>query len=63
VTELPDLTCLSHDEKDALIRALWAQAQTLTTQVQILTVSRIALSDGAAIAEFDGLPGSGSGGL
>ena len=26
-------------------------------------VSRIALSDGVAIAEFDGLPGSGSGGL
>ena len=37
MTELPDLTCLSHDEKDALIRALWAQVQMLTTQVQILT--------------------------
>ncbi len=24
MTELPDLTCLSHDEKDALIRGLWA---------------------------------------
>jgi transposase len=41
VTELPDLTCLSHDEKDALIRALWAHVQMLTTQVQILT-SRVA---------------------
>lgn len=37
MTELPDLTCLSHDEKDALIRALWAQFQMLTMQVQILT--------------------------
>ncbi len=34
--ELPDLTCLSHDEKDALIRALWAQVQMLTAQVQTL---------------------------
>ena len=41
MTELPDLTCLSHDEKDALIRALWAHVQMLTTQVQILT-SRVA---------------------
>jgi len=36
VTELPDLTCLSHDEKDALIRALWAQVQLLTAQVRTL---------------------------
>jgi transposase len=34
---LPDLTSLSHHEKDALIRALWAQVQALTTQVQLLT--------------------------
>jgi len=27
VTELPDLAGLSHDEKDALIRALWAQVR------------------------------------
>ena len=33
MTELPDLTCLSHDEKDALIRALWAQVQMLTARV------------------------------
>jgi transposase len=33
VTELPDLFCLSHDEKDALIRALWAQLRTLTARV------------------------------
>jgi transposase len=37
VIELPNLTYLSHDEKDALIRALWAQVQALTAQVQTLT--------------------------
>ena len=37
MTPLPDLSCLSHDEKDALIRALWAQVQMLTGQVQTLT--------------------------
>ncbi len=26
MTQLPDLSCLSHGEKDALILALWAQA-------------------------------------
>jgi transposase len=30
---LPDLSSLSHDEKDALIRALWAQVQVLTARV------------------------------
>jgi transposase len=30
---LPDLSRLSHDEKDALIRALWAQVQKLTARV------------------------------
>ncbi len=33
VIELPDLNHLSHDEKDALIRALWAQVRTLTARV------------------------------
>ncbi len=37
MTQLPDLSSLSHDEKDALIRALWAQVQMLTAQVQTLT--------------------------
>lgn len=37
MTDLPNLSHLSHDEKDALIRALWAQVQMLTAQVQILT--------------------------
>ncbi len=37
MTDLPDLSQLSHDEKDALIRALWAQVQMLTAQVQTLT--------------------------
>jgi transposase len=30
---LPDLASLSHDAKDALIRALWAQVQALTARV------------------------------
>src|SRR3954469_7062952 len=30
---LPDLSSLSHDEKDALIHALWAQVQALTARV------------------------------
>src|SRR3954469_5207321 len=29
---LPDLSSLSHDEKDALIHALWAQVQALTAR-------------------------------
>ena len=33
MTELPDLSFLSHDEKDELIRALWAQVQALTARV------------------------------
>jgi len=36
MTQLPDLSQLTHDEKDALIRALWAQVQALTVQVQAL---------------------------
>src|SRR3954463_11010389 len=34
---LPDLSSLSHHEKDALIHALWAQVQALTAQVGSLT--------------------------
>ena len=34
---LPDLSPLSHDEKDALIHALWAQVQVLTAHVGSLT--------------------------
>lgn len=37
MTQLPDLNHLSHAEKDALIRALWAQVQALTSQVEALT--------------------------
>ncbi len=33
MTALPDLSCLTHEEKDALIRALWAQVQALTARV------------------------------
>jgi transposase len=39
--ELPDLSQLAHEEKDALIRALWAQVQALTSRVQTL-VARVA---------------------
>ncbi len=31
--QLPDLSRLTHEEKDALIRALWAQVQTLVARV------------------------------
>ena len=41
MSELPDLSQLTHEEKDALIRALWAQVQALTAQVQTL-VARVA---------------------
>ena len=37
---LPDLDHLSHAEKDALIRALWAQVQSLTTRVAVLEARR-----------------------
>ena len=36
MTELPDLSRLSHNEKDALIHALWAQVQALTARVAAL---------------------------
>jgi transposase len=36
MTTLPDLSQLTHGEKDALIRALWEQVQALTAQVQTL---------------------------
>jgi transposase len=36
VPGLPDLNHLSHAEKDALIRALWAQVQSLTARVAAL---------------------------
>ncbi len=33
MTALPDLSQLTHEEKDALIRALWAQVQALVARV------------------------------
>ena len=36
MTQLPDLSRLSHDEKDALIHALWSQVQALTERVLAL---------------------------
>jgi len=41
VTQLPDLSYLTHEEKDALILALRVQVQALTVQVQTL-VARVA---------------------
>jgi len=41
VTQLADLSHLTHEEKDALIRAFWGQVQALTAQVQTL-VARVA---------------------
>ena len=40
---LPDLSSLSHAEKDALIHALWAQVQALTAQVATLAARIAAL--------------------
>jgi len=39
--QLPDLSRLTHEEKDALILALWRQVQALTAQVQTL-MARVA---------------------
>ena len=36
MTQLPDLNSLSHAEKDALIRALWSQVQSLTARAAAL---------------------------
>ena len=33
MSQLPDLDHLSHAEKDALIRALWSEVQSLTTRL------------------------------
>ncbi len=49
MTELPDLSRLTHEEKDALIRALWVQVQALTVQVQALA---------ARVAELEAKPGT-----
>jgi transposase len=43
MTELPALSQLTHDEKDTLIRALWAQVQALTAQVQTLAARVVEL--------------------
>jgi transposase len=40
---LPDLSSLSHDEKDALIHALWAQVQALTGQATTLAARVVEL--------------------
>ena len=40
---LPDLSSLSHDEKDALIHALWAQVQALTARATTLAARVVEL--------------------
>jgi transposase len=55
VTQLPDLSYLSHAEKDALIRALWAQVQSLTARVEALEAR---LSDPSKTPDNSSLPPS-----
>ena len=43
---LPDLSSLSHDEKDALIHALWAQVQSLTGSLLSAGASGLAVAQG-----------------
>jgi transposase len=48
---LPDLSTLSHEQKDALIQALWAQVQALTAQVHLL-IAEVATLQGR-VAELE----------
>jgi hypothetical protein len=52
------LTRLSHDEKDALIRALWAQVQMLTAQTRTLTARVVDLE--CRLGEPPKTPGNSS---
>ena len=53
--QLPDLNRLSHAEKDALIRALWTQLQSLTAQVASLEAK---LSEPSKTPDNSSLPPS-----
>ncbi len=55
---LPDLSLYSHKQKDALIRALWEQVQTLTVQVGPLS-ARVAELE-AKLSEPPKTPGNSS---
>ncbi len=55
---LPDLSLYSHEQKDALIRALWEQVQTLTVQVGPLS-ARVAELE-AKLSEPPKTPGNSS---
>jgi transposase len=55
VPQLPDLNRLSHAEKDALIRALWTQLQSLTAQVASLEAK---LSEPSKTPDNSSLPPS-----
>jgi transposase len=61
---LPDLSSLSHDEKDALIHALWAQVQALTAQVTTLAARVVKLEARLGVPPKTELwPKLGDGGL
>jgi transposase len=55
VPQLPDLSHLSHAEKDALIRALWAQVQSLTARAEALEAR---LAEPAKTSDNSSLPPS-----
>jgi len=55
--QLPDLSWLTHEEKDALIRALWAQVQALTARVAELEAK---LGTPSKTPDNSGLPPSRS---
>jgi transposase len=55
VPELPDLNHLRHAEKDALIRALWTQVQSLTARVAALEAR---LGEPSETADNSSLPPS-----
>jgi transposase len=55
VTQLPDLSHLSHAEKNALIRALWSQVQSLTARVAALEAK---LNEPAKTPDNSSLPPS-----
>ena len=56
--QLPDLSRLTHDEKDALILALWGQVQALTAQVRTLVARAAELE--AKLGELPKTPDNSS---
>jgi transposase len=58
MTECLDLSLLAHEEKDALIRALWAQVQALTARVAELE-AKLDVPQDAGQLEPAAVPGQG----